>query len=789
MPTYAQSVVYHEDGVGDVEYRLLLSDSYAGLTDAPTDVGLFDIDSVKQDLDLDTGVFAADQLAVTAYAARIMTTDDADCLDFVLAARDPANKVFCAVLLDPHDPIEVGDFDFRGLLKPEMQGDDRSWSGAQYGDAPTPLRTWKFTALSYDVAEILGARISDVVDGVENGLVAGLDATWQTANVADRQGYFLEPAGSWGYRGVRWGELVSFEVVIQKLLELAAPAGLTITYVDEDTEFMAVPARYHAQVVEVTGITGALTGGTHKLRYCQVPPDTVPNPRAWTAWPSEMVPLRAGGDDTLEGSLWVSFRLLQPREEEREASWLAYESIGDLLYALAAAFNMYLEVAYVDTTHIEVRFAGRSTLDGGECYIRDVTQAQIDLKPLVADEKRKPYRGNATIVVREGDRVYRYDGYGFTPSRADDAPQTEGELLPLTVSPTVCWLLGRGEDTGIRCADIAGGYHIGQLPHNAIFYDSATDPKPQAAEGFAEYNRVGLHTAMYIRTTGKSEATHGEVGVEDETIFSPVAYLLAGTPDGDRWIGNEYAVLLGHYPGLADYLNDVRHRDRAYFSGEYQLTVPGLMCFRSTPAGADDWRNLKRACRITLDGVEWVVVGIERQYKARRTVLRLQAVSRFSIPLPSVETTLPADPSSVTLFKPTPPDLDGRLVVRSAAETDLVAFTVGVVTDDGTISVAMARSAQWGLGIGIILHDAEVGDDVDMQMSGRVQFPEGTTFATGARVYVRDPVGMDPTNLSFTPLGGVDGSEDMLVDIGYCDSDTSIILEPPVRAVLQWDAP
>lgn len=761
MPTYAQTTTYHEDGVGTVRYQFLVCDTYEGLTAPASDVGIFDVESAKQDVDLDTGVFAADELNVTMVASRIENADDADCFNFILTARDPSVKLFCAVVIDPADPIEADDFAFRGVLQAAMSGEDRAWRDGQYGSDPTPLRSWKLRAYSYDTAEVLGAKVVD--------LVAAITPEWITANVADRLGYFRETGGTYGYREVRFGNLVAFEDLMQELITRAAPAGITINYVPVDSDFYAVPARFHPVILS-----------DRKLRYPMRPRSTTAPPRAWRAHASDRLRLKLGGDATTDGALFVSWSMLTPKDAEKTFSWLAYDTLADLLYALAATVNMYLDVQYLDTTTLTVSFTSRNDLVGAEVFLRDTTQATIDLKPLTTSDKRKKFVGNSFSLLREGYRTYNYDG-GFKPSRLIDAAVTDGEQLPLTVSPSTRLLENTGEDAGFKLGE---QYGFSLLPHNAIFYDSPTAPKDKATQGFAEYTAVGLHTGMYIKCLGKAEVDDGEVGVEGLDVFLPVAYLQGSASGVDKWIGIEDGGG-GNFAGLADFLNAVRNRDQAYFEGEYQLTVPGLACFRSTVMGSDGWRNVRRGSVINLDSVEWVVVGIERQIKARRTIIRLHVVDRYIIPLP-VEEAIPAVDDSGRYVEPSSSTTTISFGVKLAA-AEIDAYTAVVVRSDEQVEPAKAEAAHFGRFCGIALVHVDIAEEVALQINGRVVFSEDVTLTPGLRVYVRNAPGPGTFNLSQTELPGLTFPEDMFFDIGYADSVHSMVIERAQQAVLQYN--
>ena len=74
------------------------------------------------------------------------------------------------------------------------------------------------------------------------------------------------------------------------------------------------------------------------------------------------------------------------------------------------------------------------------------------------------------------------------------------------------------------------------------------------------------------------------------------------------------------FESLSDYINFITSRDAISFETEYNLTVPFLCGFRRSQDGshADDdggrgsWKNVKLGSELTIDSIEYAVVGIKR---------------------------------------------------------------------------------------------------------------------------------------------------------------------------------
>lgn len=94
MPTYRQISRLYEDGYGEVILLLTVSETYAGLfaTSGQIDVGVFDLDTSKRDLDIAASAMVEDELGMTVDESVAETADDAAAIAFVLEAQDGVTK-------------------------------------------------------------------------------------------------------------------------------------------------------------------------------------------------------------------------------------------------------------------------------------------------------------------------------------------------------------------------------------------------------------------------------------------------------------------------------------------------------------------------------------------------------------------------------------------------------------------------------------------------------------------------------------------------------------------------
>lgn len=742
MPTMRQTVTYYEDGVGDVVLVIVISDTYAGLVStSAVDVGCFEIDEASEDLDIDTGIFAADELTFSFADWAAETQDDRDAITFVLQAQDKSTPRYIGLLINPATPIVSENFAFRGIIDTDMSAEDVEWNGDDYDTSIASIREWKGHATSLDIGYVLSQDLKDLVDAI--------DPSWITANVADRQAYYYDFSPFSGEYTARFGNLVNLHTVIQKLIDLAIPSGsgITMTYQATDTDIWAWPTRYHCLEYD-----GGMT------RYTLTPisyPGEPPIPYTYVA--GQEVRLRTGGADTDSGTPFISWRLLTPDGDEQRVSWLRYKSIGELLFSLAAGLGMFVQFTYTTSTAIDVRFVSRSTLKTTQVYVRDATKASLDVKALEVSDKRKRYGGASWQLCREGSVQYNYDGGFVEAIPALRAPEGEDiELAPLTISPTWEFIAGERDDRG---KDLEGAY-AALLPHGAIFYD----PSGPTDRGNPKVDRAVIHSAIYLRVAGDVGA--GEVGTFGKWVWTPVAAMYT-TIDTQHRI----------YDQISPWLNDIYQRDAAYYEQEYTLTVPGLCQFRTTPTGPSDWRHAKLSRYIVMDDVEWVIVGLSRSIRERETTLRVHRSSRFAFTPPGAVSpgtpasgTLPADGSTVNLLSRK----------RYAPGDNLTAFTLVVLLDDGLIYTASPIAEHFGHRLGIALEDFDfetMEGRALVQFGGRVSLGESFPFRLepGKRLFLRSFQG--GTNLSHEPLTARSDTEELYLEIGIAETWNTFKLE------------
>ncbi|MCB0713391.1 MAG: hypothetical protein KDD67_13770 [Ignavibacteriae bacterium] len=748
--TYKQRLEFAEDGFGEAVIWFTISDVYGDTVNlsGAVEVDVFDVDRTAEDVDVDTGVYAADEISFAILEDAAETAADSAAITFALAAQSPETPRFCSLIVNPVNPAAVADDEvaFRGQVQPSMSWDDRNWSGEEYDTDIDPIREWSCTAMSYDAQFLIDAKIGELLDDWKEADEAGYSA-WHDSHVEDRLGWFyrLHGVDVYGHREARFANLVHFHTLVRKLLELATPAGFTIVFQPEIiTNLRCVPARFNSQNVN---------GRRVRYSFTQFLSGTGSEPLAYRVHgAADSALLRLSFDPNADGELFVSWRLVRPLSDEEGLSWQDM-SVLDLLYSVSTVLGMFVEFEYSSHSVIQIRFTERSAIEAGQVYIADATDSSGDTAPL-SDAESGGYRGAVWRDLGEGRKMYIFDGNGFIYSATKKAIGT-GKNLPLTIGPAYCFIpADRANDAGDDM-----NRQVALLAHNSIFYNG-TERLP-----FEEHNLSAITTAMYIKKQGLADNyggfSDGSVGCEFRATYPPVAYF---------W--TEVDGVVKNYGSMMQWVGDILLHDTAYFETELQMTIPYLFGFRSTPSGSGDWRNLKRGSLVVVDAKEYLVVGIERRWRGLETVVRLHAKSRFAFssvasgPVTeegeSSERAAIATSSEVKLFQ---------------AGEDIAADDAVTLRSDGKVyrarSSADDYSAIKGLALDPFDEELDVNDMIRVTVSGRHPLSTPTVLDPGTRLFVRTtPFGA--WNVSHLPLTYKTASENLFYEIAVVDSGASL---------------
>lgn len=739
-----------------------------------TEVSVLEIDDTNAEREGDSVL--TDELTVTLNESAALTASDSAAITYAKEGQDVNAPRFIMRIINPAFPLEARDIDFQGRIRETWSGQDGRWYGQAYTTEPTPDRSWKATATSYDVNTLLGAKLEDIIPAIKEN-----DAEWIDVNVTDRLGYFnLEEEEGEKQRQARFAKLVDVDVLLQRLLDEAAVGSeVSFTFVPTQLDFKGVPARFSPYQQD-----------GKRARYCYHPA-SVPGypPRPFTTYgPTDHLWLWWGGG--AYGSMAFAWRNLDPQPEQKGVAWQRF-TVAEFFYELAYATGSFVRFKYTSPTEVEVSFYSRRQTYNDATQIKinhALPSPSLDVAPIEIVEDEVHY-GASTELIREGIRHYNRlpesPTLQLNPDIAHlDGLPTKGQPLALTVSPTWCNYPARCADGGI---DFQDSPISARLPHNCVFWEKVdgtlqrhAHASPGAVPHWREYNTEGIHTGIYVKALGKPDA-QGEVGVDGLDTWRPVVAIVAAIDGLWLWFFE-----------MAEYLKYVYRREDALYDGVYDITVPGLCGFKpAVGAGGADWRLAKVGNTVMLDGVEWQIDSVTRG--RNDTKLRLMAASATSGFADPGTTPEEEEPPPGTIAPETDPrlgidpDAPKKNVVPSEKiyQGDMV-----IVEEGGSVIRARPILEHYGRVRAIALSgwdpddpEVEQPQSLTVQYSGRVLSSFLPGLVQGQRLWLRD--NDDGPNLSTTPLLAVDGDERVWYEVGYAESADVILIDIQEPVIIQ----
>src|SRR5690606_39175865 len=106
-------------------------------------------------------------------------------------------------------------------------------------------------------------------------------------------------------------------------------------------------------------------------------------------------------DSLMLSDIFVSWRLLTPRDEVRSISWLTNDTIGGLIYAVAYSLGAWVKWEFVNNTTIHCRIYTRKDASTADLiYLADAESDEIDVAPNDSQTGRMIFQ--ASLYAKEG---------------------------------------------------------------------------------------------------------------------------------------------------------------------------------------------------------------------------------------------------------------------------------------------------------------------------------------------------------------------------------------------------
>lgn len=619
----------------------------------PTDV--FMLESTKQDLNIDDGKFAVDELPFSIRETACEPDNDINAMYFCLDAADVHNIRYCALFFQ-------GETVFVGMLDSKISGDDIYWESDDYDPEANPIREYKFTAYSADISLLEKASLKSKILDKENNVIP---------HIYDRiagypSGYTIEAwnnATSYeegvvaSYNGKYWKarqantdkEPPNTEYWIDcgdKLAEDIFDFGQTFRLRDcinvqnpatEITTFYYFPLgnlyavlnwlleKANDVIQQLTDTIFQISFGecdlfikTNAVSYifsAKATIDSLPITAGLTRlWSSpEQISLSITDAAWTEGKspVFIHRRMIEPewgqgifpvsdvKPSEAASSENAYsfknsDTISELLFELARNFGCYIAVDFVDGRNIIITFKSRKAIiEDSLTYIVGTNDAGFDASSVFESEANQ-YHAHANNFATDGFDIAatKWGTTDLEESANFKAKQEEIKKLE--------------KKFNIKSEKLL-------LTTSALTYEINNISNNRRETRYFPFNIHDKYLATPNSEVNKSNSYYAE-RVMYERIHTGIYVLtppreeaqitLFGSELLYRPAINIYASDNGEdlkFETLTEYVNYCLAKDKQYYETEYSITVPSWCAFSKSADGSNpSWKNLKLGSKIRL---------------------------------------------------------------------------------------------------------------------------------------------------------------------------------------------
>jgi len=818
MAVYSQRYGWRESGYGRVEITFRITNTYDELFADESLCGSTDIfllDEVAKQVQTKAGGLAESEKTFAVDEAAVRTAVDTAALALVKSAMVPANIVHCAVFIDTDNTPSVDDMLFAGIIQPEIEGTDVIWHGSDYNMNPTPLRTWRIRARPWSNAIFDNFTLEELIYGTDDGpdpeepetlYIDPIDSTWETANVADGQGWFDRT-----YRGqaqkTMVSKLVAVDAVLRKLADQLETGLLNKFNITMNINFerslmngLWHPTRWHHNVWDTYKIP--LSDEIANVIHGKYPRWV----RGYTYYADDKYLMTidpdnigGGGEAIKAEQFFISYRLIKAIDDYNQDTgndgFMWYKkcsSFTDMLYKLAFSLGCYVFMEQTDASTMNIRFARRASFVDTEIYLRTVIGAKFQgVSVLLEQMEKEKIRARANSVARDGGKSYRKNYIAenkvarflyqnMTSMSTADGKAANDDNILVTISPTTAlmWTIFDGMTPSWAYFEDNGHTHpTPAVPHNHYFTSDGVE------EEKTWRNTKGVHTALYMWVARNNshvldifDPPHEYKDSEPTFYYTPVA-ALSVQRDTSKDVSPQRWIEYDTYATLSDFLNRLIGFDTDYFQVEYELDVPFYYGFSENSDGSSpSWKAIKIGSKITLDGAAYVIESIRYKLNESLISLGMSGESKYEFDTPVI--------SSVE-----PPDIDytstvpqGCYVVQANEAIDEGTYVA--LRSDGKVEPMTEQSAHYGKALGVAIRAATAADEwIFVQTVGVVQNP-AYTWTEGLPIFIRTGV-TAPLSLSATALEAKDGSNDLHAYVAVAGETGKIILQKPLEYILK----
>lgn len=768
MSCYEQISSWIENDWGTVTKRFRISSTYDDLFQDSSlclPVSCFVLDNTSKDLQLKKGALAQHELSFEFSDASKKLPADGPAINLVKSSRVAANIVYVASFIDTPDIPDINDADFIGIIQPEEEANDLRWHGGVFGANPNPLRVWSVRARPFADAILDRISMEEIILGsTADAHVPAISSAWESVYVGDGPGYFSKLGSPQPDRVMIRG-LVSLDALLD-VLRANYKTGLFNRFnLDLDFEF----------------IRSELSGRWHPTRWNHWEPlarwDAGKHPR-WVKSPVKNQPYTIYNDDWQtvaidpenlqsgdpKGKFYINYDLckeinLTGKTAEPDPSsakqfrFTKIKTFFEFLQKLAISVGCTLDLQFVENNKISIRFVSVSQFVKTEIFIKTSKSGKLKGKSSYLYPEQNPvYASRSGYAALDGLDVYYKNTIAGTvnidPSDKYVKRDSNSLDLLLTVSQTLCCLV-ESTDNGVY----QGSCYI---PANTYWTDN-------------NGSLVDYHTRMSVVMTNalylycdKYTSHPNATDYEALHYYTPVGALSVSCNGIDKT-----------FTSMSDYYNFINQDFLETFDVDYELAVPGWYCFSSVSDGSAPLWNILLGNRLILDGIDYTIIGIRREYKEPVVIIKLSGTARFNFDIPDTIT-----------------QIEELFTQRNFNNPDLINLTAGETIDFGKfvmkdsnekIVVATEAVTNYGKVIGYALSDAESGEDVLVRREGIQLFPDAE-FTVGANIFLNTMVTAN-INYSLDPSSHSSPKIYCIVAVAETSESARIISNPEVYIV------
>ncbi|MBS4000731.1 MAG: hypothetical protein KGZ71_09655 [Desulfobulbaceae bacterium] len=795
--------------VSNVYSELFLTNELAPIGTIYTDI--YDFEKHKQDLELEDGKFGIDELTFEINSLSCKSETDKKAMYFCLDATNVNSVRYCALFFG-EEPIAENML-FVGKLNTKISGEDIAWRGANFSPNIRPERSYKLSALSFDVSMLDESKINDDVYDLESVRISNLRErmfeathfdTWFKSVALHRVAYV-----EWGasQRYIHYTPLLNLKTYLDKMLALSSTLlqekyGISISFAlaESDLGIDVLPSYVSefetAKEYDHIGMFRSDKWLPYPRRIRLKLSDAKTNTTSPLFVSQTMIDSRLINDKYVVGEDGI-VDLLQYNIDTMDMAFMTkLKTMSELLFTLARDLGCFLVLGYSAFDEISIEFIPReSIVNSGYTYLVDVDESSFDSSSNRDADGGTNFYALASNELDEGADIKRMGGLSsYYVSKYQkkinlleelkEQKNIDSKKLMLSISPTLQELMrlsGRTDEVSIHSVPInvvanpTGAMHAWEYEGNFEgIYANGTSP-----------GSVQLHTGIYVQTTRIEETIP-----EQYEHITRTAHAIIATINGEDKV----------FYKLADYINEIYKTGQQYYETALNIKVPYWNGFNDVEGAAGaSWKKLTLGSVFKFSEIvkrfaddvftdldidrDYVVVGIERDLSKPETTIKLVDKSAYAFGYPEtipdlIPIPLPEVVNGNESVTNTDTGKGGYVIVNTTPPSEIAIGEAVMILSDNTIAKAEANSSYPGADLGIALASGISGDTIMVQTGGRVNMPGVYDFTghVSENLFLRtNAVG---SNLSHSPLLAASGSEDVYCILGRIDSLTSFVLRP-----------